>query len=449
MILDIQGKKLVFGMQWRTLTGSDAPPALAARIAREAKAERIWHEDQALHMGYPDAADAQAKVKDRLYSAAAALSRVTQCIPNALFVYRLEHGGQHIAYLVCGIAKGRPRVGFDQIVSDEKALAALVADFPNRCDGEFKLVGNLPDLLNLMPEDRKVQYVPYTLEMLVAEVGPYALLRRPSAASRHKRLVVLAALAVLAVAAGKYGKAEYDAYQRRLHPPPPEKTPAQRYAEDLASRAQAGVAPAGPAVAGFYQWFAEQVDITLGGWSLSSVTCEAVKTPETPCKLLYRLAKDTRGATNQTFLEALPDYFSAPNFLSIGDESSAEVVAKVPMGRAIKLGDLLPGLPTPMAVRTQFGSELQTLRPVLASVSLKAFQPFGAVVPEAIAMIPHLVSAAQWSTVGPLRNATELSRFPAGVTVDRIELAVSLDTAPDAKQSKFKLTLGGDAYARD
>ena len=45
MILDIHGKKLVFGMQWRTLTGSGTPTTLAANIAREVRAARIWHED--------------------------------------------------------------------------------------------------------------------------------------------------------------------------------------------------------------------------------------------------------------------------------------------------------------------------------------------------------------------------------------------------------------------
>ena len=67
MILDIHGKKLVFGMQWRTLTGSGTPTTLAANIAREVRAARIWHEDQALHLGYLNDADADAKIKDKLY----------------------------------------------------------------------------------------------------------------------------------------------------------------------------------------------------------------------------------------------------------------------------------------------------------------------------------------------------------------------------------------------
>ncbi len=106
MILDIHGKKIVFGMQWRTLTGSSTPSALAAGIAREVRAARIWHEDNALHMGYLSSADAQAKVKDRLYSAAAAISRVPELVPNALFAFRLGPPGAPPLYLVCGIVKG-------------------------------------------------------------------------------------------------------------------------------------------------------------------------------------------------------------------------------------------------------------------------------------------------------------------------------------------------------
>jgi hypothetical protein len=76
MILEIHGKAIAFGMQWRTLTGNAPAPDLAAKVAKEVKAARIWHDGAALHMGYLAREDAQTKVKDKLYSAAVAVARI-------------------------------------------------------------------------------------------------------------------------------------------------------------------------------------------------------------------------------------------------------------------------------------------------------------------------------------------------------------------------------------
>ncbi|MFC4524764.1 ATPase [Cupriavidus pinatubonensis] len=447
MILDIHGKKLVFGMQWRTLTGSDSPSTLAANIAREVRATRIWHEDQALHMGYLEAADARALIKDKLYSGAAVIARVPELVPNALFVFRLEAPGQPAMYLVCGIVKGRPRVGFDQVIYDEKTLAQLTADFPTKCDGDFKLVGNAPELLSLLPSERHVAHVPYTLDMLMPHAGHAALLKKPSTASQRKRALALAALGLMVTVGWKYGKAEYDAYQRRLHPPPPQKTPAERYAEDLAARAAGPVALAEVALPVWAQWFAEEVPLQVGGWSLASIQCADVVAPKANCALTYEIKPGARGLTNQTFVAALPDSFGAPVFYA--DDTRAVVTSQVPVGEARRLGAVLEKLPTAMALRVGFGSQLQTLRPVATKADLKDLSIFGTVPPEGPASIPHPVLSAKWEIAGPLRNVTEFVGFPPHVAVKTIDLTVNLDAAPDLKQSKFMLTVGGDAFARD
>lgn len=447
MILDIHGKKLVFGMQWRTLTGSGAPATLAANIAREVKAARIWHEDQSLHMGYLDAADGQAKIKDKLYSGAATLARIPDVVPNALFVFRLDAPGQPAIYLVCGIVKGRPRVGFDQVVHDEKTLAQLAADFPTKCDGDFKLVGNAPELIALLPADRRITHVPFALEALAAQAGPGALLKRPGASSQRRRLVALATLALVGAVGWKYGKAEYDAYQRRLHPPPPQETPAERYAEDLAQRAAMPVAPAGTAMAAWYRWFADAAPLQVGGWTLARIVCNDVATPETTCVLTYEIQQGAKGLTNQTFLAALPDHFGAPTFLA-GD-TKATVPAQVPMGVRTPLGTVLEKLPTSMDLRVHFGSQLQTLWPVAAKAELQEVKIFGTVPPEGPASLVHPVVSGAWEITGPLRNLSEFKGFSQQVVVRTIELTMNLNAVPDIKQSKFMLTVKGDAFARD
>ncbi|MCY0852667.1 hypothetical protein [Cupriavidus sp. D39] len=123
-------------------------------------------------------------------------------------------------------------------------------------------------------------------------------------------------------------RAEYDAYQRRLHPPPPQKSPAERYAEDLAQRAAMPVAPAGAAMAAWYRWFADSAPLQIGGWTLTTIVCHDVTTPETPCVLTYEIQQGAKGLTNRTFLDALPDHFGAPTFLA-GD-TKASVPAQFP-----------------------------------------------------------------------------------------------------------------------
>lgn len=447
MILDIHGKKIVFGMQWRTLTGSSTPSALAAGIAREVRAARIWHEDNALHMGYLSPADAQAKVKDRLYSAAAAISRVPELVPNALFAFRLEPPGAPPLYLVCGIVKGRPRVGFDQVLHDEATLATVVRDFATRCDGDFKLLGNMPELLPLMPQDRRITHVPYTLDMFVTAAGPAAVLKRPSATTQRKRMMILTLAGVLAALGWKYGKAEYEAHQRRLHPPPPQKSPAERYAEDIAQRGTAPIALAAKAMPAWGRWFINEVPLHVGGWKLGSVSCAGVATPATRCKLTYTLPPAMRGATNQTFLEAMMDWFAEPKFAS-GD-TAVEVTAQVKLGVASRLSDVLELLPRAMALRSDFGSRLQTLRPAAGTAVLSELGVFGTLPPEGVAVIAHPVLSAPWEVSGPMRNISEFRSFPPSATVDVIEAAVDLDATPDLKQSKFMLTVKGTAYARD
>lgn len=447
MILDIHGKKLAFGMQWRTLTGSGTPTTLAANIAKEVRAARIWHEDQALHMGYLSGADAQAKIKDKLYSAAAALSRVPELVPNALFVFRFDHAGAAPIYFVCGIVKGRPRVGFDQVVTEERTLSALVADFPTKFEGEFKLIGNSPELLALLPQDRRVSHVEFDLAKLVEVAGPAAVLKKPRATTQRKQLLIVTALAAVGFVGWHYGKAGYDAYQRRLHPPPPQKTPAELYAEDLISRSAAPVAPAAIALPAFTHWFSTVAPLSVGGWALSTVKCEQVVTPESDCVATYVIKDTTRGATNRTFLEAIPDWAANPHFQK-GD-SAVDVSARVRMGEARRLGDVIGRLPASMSLRADFGSQLQVLRPVAGKAELGEFGYFGFVPPQGPASIEHPVKVGNWELSGPLRNATEFKAFPTPVSVTFIELSVNLDAAPDLKQSKFMLTAKGDAYARD
>jgi len=446
MILDIHGKKVAFGMQWRTLTGSDAPAALAARVAKEVRATRIWHEESALHMGYLGPADAQVKLKDKLYSAAAALARIPQLSPNALFVFHLQAHGTHVGYLVCGIVKGRPRVGFDQVITDERELAALVVDFVSKCDGQFKLAGNAPEIQGLFPPDTRAVHVPFTLEQIAEGLGPHALLKKPSAITQRKQAIVLGVLAVLGIVGWQYSAQAYRAYQAKMHPPPPQKSPAELYAEDIASRASVPVALASTAAPRFMAWFTSAVPPQIGGWTLKTVACDRVVTPRTACTLVYEVKATTKGATNMTFLAALPDDLANPTFRN--EDKEVVVQGGFDVGPETRLTALLVQPPKPMALRAGFGSTLQTLRPVAGKAVLGDAALFG-VIPAGSIGVEHAYRTASWQLEGPMRNATEILAFPRTVTLDKIAVTVDLDAQPALKQSKFMLALNGTAYAQD
>lgn len=450
MILEIHGKAIAFGMQWRTLTGNAPAPDLAAKVAKEVKAARIWHDGAALHMGYLAPEDAQTKVKDKLYSAAVAVARIPGLMPNVFFAYRLEHAGKHVGYLVCGILKGRPRVGFDRVIQDEQTLSELAVEFARVAGGTFRLAGNLPELAQLLGNVPALTFSELTLEQLADAADQHAALRKPSSAATKKRLLGLAVLIVVGAVGYKYGMAQYRAYEARKHPPPPQKSPAQRYAEDILARGRAPSAVAAVAVPRFTKWFVDVDPLFVGGWKLTKITCGSVVAPQASCSLTYGLggAKDApRGVTNATFLAALPDAFSAPAFTK--EDKEVTVQAMVPFGPDAPLGKLLDTLPTSMALRTDFGSTLQLLRPAASKAVLQDIGLFGTIPGEGLASVPYVYKSAKWEMEGPLRNAAEIGTFPPNVSVNEITLTINLDADSDIQKSKFELNVKGDAYARD
>nr|WP_315591821.1 type 4b pilus protein PilO2 [uncultured Cupriavidus sp.] len=452
MIIEIHGKAIAFGMQWRTLTGNAPAPDLAAKVAKEVKAARIWHDGAALHTGYLTPEDAQTKVKDKVYSAAIAIARMPDLMPNVLFAYRLENAGAHVGYFVCGILKGRPRVGFDRVIADEATLSEVIKDFAEKAGGAFRLAGNLPELARLLGATAPISYVELHLDAVAAAADSHAALRKPSAAATKKRLALLAMVAVIGALGGKFGVAEYRAYQLRMNPPPPQKSPAERYAEDIFARSAAPAAQARAAIPRFAKWFGETVPVVVGGWKLSTLTCKSVGVPKATCEAIYELDQKegdggTRGATNTTFIAALPDSFSNPVFGR--EDKEITVTVNASFGDMVSLGTVLDGLPSAMALRTDYGSVLQLLRPAASKAVLNDLVPFGAIPPEGLGSVPHVYKVANWELDGPLRNAGMVASFPPNVSVNELVLTVKLDTDPTIKESKFMLSVKGDAYARD
>jgi hypothetical protein len=218
---------------------------------------------------------------------------------------------------------------------------------------------------------------------------------------------------------------------------------------NILARSRAPSAVAAVAVPRFAKWFVDVDPLFVGGWKLTKINCGAVAAPQASCSLTYGLggAKDApRGVTNATFLAALPDAFSAPAFSK--EDKEVTVQAMVPFGPDAPLGKLLQTLPTSMALRTDFGSTLQLLRPAASKAVLQDIGLFGSI-PERASLQSRMSTRAPG---GKWRAAAQRGgdwHFPPYVSVNEIVLTINLDADSDIQKSKFELNVKGDAYARD
>lgn len=88
MIIDVNGKKVAFGLAWKRLVGGGTPESMAISRAREHKSVLIWTDDEALQVGLLPAADLTEKdvgaVKVPVFAAAKIVSRIPGLKKNVL-----------------------------------------------------------------------------------------------------------------------------------------------------------------------------------------------------------------------------------------------------------------------------------------------------------------------------------------------------------------------------
>ena len=61
MIIDVNGKKIAFGLAWKRLVGGGTPEAKAVTKAREVKSALIWTDAEALQVGLLPSSDLTEK----------------------------------------------------------------------------------------------------------------------------------------------------------------------------------------------------------------------------------------------------------------------------------------------------------------------------------------------------------------------------------------------------
>ncbi|MGT2491325.1 hypothetical protein ACU4GD_14375 [Cupriavidus basilensis] len=208
-------------MQWRTLTGSSAPAALAANIARGGRGRAGSRISRCTWVIWtPRTAGPRSRTScTRGYHA-----RIN-VVPSTLLCVSPAPdapGRPHLSIWSTASSKGPAAWAFDQVVHDEKTLAS---SRPISYEVRRGLLGwqvtALPELMYLLPTDRRITRT--------ATVCAGSWLRKPGRArtaeeaqcmsSRRKRSSCLSRPCSSGCDRLEYGtRANYDAYQRRLRP---------------------------------------------------------------------------------------------------------------------------------------------------------------------------------------------------------------------------------------
>jgi hypothetical protein len=441
VILDVNGKKLAFALSWKALIDDADPATMAARVARDMNAKTIWHDGRALHMGALAATDRDVEAKD-IYAAAAVLATMTDLGANSLFVFRLQQGSAAPVFLMVGVVRGRPRVGFDLVLTDPSAVSERAQEFARICPNAFVLAGNVESIAGVVGEQHVSATVVLSLEQLASAATPAGLMRKPRRVVSTKRRKTLILCLVLAVVAAKFGHDKWSSYQALAHRVTPDQQAAQAYRKLLAT-SMSSMSLGADATSAWYAWFRGQPE-TVGGWALSAVDCP-VHGGAMQCALSFR--PHLGQATNQSFVDAAPKEWPAPQLKP--DGTQIVVSLTVPAGPAQRMADRLVSQPSQYQADLEFGSQLKHLGIASQSTGVGhyALYPNVRVVPSAAAGVAAIESAS-WTAKGPVRNADLIAQFPRYVTLDRLNLDIHDNTTPGLKASSYVLTASGTVYVK-
>lgn len=446
MIVETDGKKLVFGMDWPTLVEPGAYSAVAARKAFALKSPLLWHQSNAAYAGFVRAREANAQLgSGALYAAAQAFARVPDLPDNALLVAHTPDGN----FATIGLHGRRPLTRFDQVGLTLDGVKEIVKEFGAKC-GEtgFALVGDPGLVIN----ETRPQDLP------LAEVASYAddtcLLRPPSRAAFYKTI----ALGIVTVAVLS-GTALYA--KQALFPPEPNhaKSATEVYQESLSAHVNDPVVRAID-YRDWYDWMRNSLRRSYGGWALTKVNCEfgtpsAVPSEYVPwsgvpeCTLSFK-REDKEFATNATFIASVPKEY-AQRGVYLSQEDSWMVQVEPPRIRKTALGKLLEGAGTTKDARdVAFVSLAQAAARFVTVSALPDPTPF--LVPPGYSTADiqgPLYKATHWQFKGASHFAKLLDSFPPYATLSKAELTVTTESEADSDKSPFEVNLEGELFTRN
>jgi hypothetical protein len=457
-IVERNGKRLAFGLDWRLLVNSGSPASLAVQLAMAAKSPLMWHDGKSTFAGFvmPDPAMTRSLGGSTpLCSAAMAFKRLPGLPANALLILTMPDNN----FALVGISGGRPRRGFDQDNLTSDNVREYYEQFGNLCGEEgFALVGdaNLP----FIDGDR---IAPLNLDELVVLADSSCTLKAPSRKGLYKTLLkvgaILGALAIIGPWCWRVYHPPVDQVQQN--------DPAVQMRDYVGAHMNDAVVPARD----YGRWLVwlRSLSPSYGGWTFQSAACyfhnkQSITTASyipwngvSDCTLTF--ARTARAiATNETFVQAIPPAWRG--------HTTYDAV------KDAYLVDLQPSLfkPTPLrALLLDAGSSadrdirfMSLLQRTGAMASPTASSNGNSTVdmgqPSAFLLPPGLAggavpcgqqswSWASWHIAAQLRYADVLSEFPAWTTLT--SATVTIAATPPPNETPFLVDLTGEALTHN
>lgn len=432
MIIDVNGKKIAFGLAWKRLVGGGTPEAKAVAKARELKSALIWTDEEALQVGLIPSSDMTEKEAAALnvpvYAAAKVLSRIQGLKRNVLLV--LNSPSKSGSFILIALYKGKPRDTFDLVDVSGDVLEQKIAEYRE------KLVRAEP--FDVVGDARAIEGIhPMPIGVLAEFADPFSIMHRPKAQLPLRKVAVVLCLVLMGLATVQFGipwaMQKWQQHRQKQQPDP------QKVYDDAIAAARTNPAVGAPELGPWYQWFRTR-PWDIGGWHLTAVTCTFTPSSTMACAVDYK--RSMPQATYKTFQAALPDEWkNAYRF----DGELAHVQTSSPVGRVQQVGMLLDHAPTADEVTLNFGSLLQSYS-VTGTYVLSPFSLFGAdgIDPSALR---NPFRTAPWSMSGPVRNFELLTKFPAYATVASINVQVSQPQA-SINTSLFQVTVKGEVRVK-
>ena len=424
MIIDVNGKRIVFEMLWHPrLSEGDVH-----RDARAAKSPFLWHADKAFYYGVLNENDSKEKLKAPLYAGAVALMHRWQDVSNLVLVLEAPEVG----FIVCAIHQGRPKSGMDRILATQVEVAEVLADFKSVCGSQgFKLYGDIK-----LPGMDLV-----TMEDIVASLDSSSQLRRVKSALINPLAFIATGTVVILGAAYAYHTYEhYRAVEAQKKAMAAQKNSQQLYNEELAAR-RADTTINASALSEMVNPIRE-LTLSIGGWNLQKVTCNVPAQKQIVCTFDYSRGNAT-SATYSSFVNTAKDFdtieFAGENI------NATKILKSFPF---IEQGKAIDAAKSQRDETIEFGSKLQRLSSMGKS-KVEPHTPYG--VPPA-ANVAELttppIGSAKWEFAGPLRSAKEFRDTPEYATISKIVVNFSDKPAYEVGHSMAMMTVSGNIFSK-
>jgi hypothetical protein len=428
VVIEVGGKRLVFGLEWKVLLGEGD----VHRDARKIQAPYLWTAEKSPFVGFVHRPDRKQKLKEPMYAGAIALLNRYPDTPNVLFIAEVPDVG----YVICGFHQRRPKEGFDLVLPLTRTakIGEILHTFGKICgDQDFLLYGNVGSILNISRA---------SLEDLVKGADNGAQVRKVKSALINPAFAAVSITVVVAV--GWWGIHTYTKYrdaERQRNAMAAQKNSQQLYTEELNARRSDAALPAKAITRALAPIGAMYSD--LGGWGISHAECTVAVEKQLSCTFKFTRAL-TSSATNLSFAAAAKGMFDSVTYGQT--ETTATKAIKLP--DFVVRGAVIDTGKTQDEENLEFGSALQRCSRI-GKANVQPFQPYAVPAGVNIAELTSPpIGTAEWDWNAPFRAMKALADFPDYVTISKITIDFTRKPSYDMHQSMAMVTVAGNIFTK-